>query len=499
MESLLKYVKSVLWRLRLEKSVRQLQAGLFAAAATALLILAVSRLFVVAHYVKIAAIASAVVLIIAFIMLFLKRVQRIDAIRQLDAYMPDNLLLTALTVKKEETHLAPALVQSAKLKVANAFELFQKREKQYVNLKMLVALGITSSLLAVLILFPSEAQQEAESIVKEKEIVEELKKDVKELAKQEPLPETKKELESLVQKLSQLKTSEETLREVIKKQKELKLKERGLAEKKAVADSTGNPEDQLTEEELKQLAALSQLSDELARNVGNTQTALNKIGKAPSLPALANAKPSSGNSTSDGEGNQSPSGEAGEADGAEDGTGQDGEQSSQAGTGDSKSTGAGQTGQGQNQGQASGQGQGQGSGQGQNPGQGTGAGQGSGTGQGQGQGSGQGTGMGGLGSGSGAGPGGGSGAGIGSGGRTLLSIPFKRVGGKVDPSVVKGQHGKGDFIEERETEGPVEKGTIRPYREVIGEYKESYLQSTDRMQLPPDLQNVLSDYFSSIE
>ena len=85
------------------------------------------------------------------------------------------------------------------------------------------------------------------------------------------------------------------------------------------------------------------------------------------------------------------------------------------------------------------------------------------------------------------------------GGRNLLSIPSNRVGEKADPSVVGGNLGEGEFIEERETEGPVEKGAVRPYKEVVGDYKDAYLKSTDRMQLPPDLQHILSDYFSSIE
>ena len=80
-----------------------------------------------------------------------------------------------------------------------------------------------------------------------------------------------------------------------------------------------------------------------------------------------------------------------------------------------------------------------------------------------------------------------------------MSVPFDRVGEKGETSVVGGNLGQGEFIEERETQGPVEKGTIRPYQEVVGDYKDSYLKSADKMQLPPDLQHILSDYFSSIE
>lgn len=43
------------------------------------------------------------------------------------------------------------------------------------------------------------------------------------------------------------------------------------------------------------------------------------------------------------------------------------------------------------------------------------------------------------------------------------------------------------------------KGSVRPYEDVIGEYEEKYLQSTERLQLPKDLQNVVESYFSSIQ
>ncbi|QUW21728.1 hypothetical protein JSQ81_18410 [Sporosarcina sp. Marseille-Q4063] len=58
---------------------------------------------------------------------------------------------------------------------------------------------------------------------------------------------------------------------------------------------------------------------------------------------------------------------------------------------------------------------------------------------------------------------------------------------------------EGESVEEREAYGLTERGTIRPYNEVIGNYKKSYLESTGKMNLSPDLQRVLSDYFSSIE
>ncbi len=46
---------------------------------------------------------------------------------------------------------------------------------------------------------------------------------------------------------------------------------------------------------------------------------------------------------------------------------------------------------------------------------------------------------------------------------------------------------------------PAIKGDIRPYEEVVGTYKDSYMQSTERLQLPSDLQQMVQNYFTSIE
>ena len=81
----------------------------------------------------------------------------------------------------------------------------------------------------------------------------------------------------------------------------------------------------------------------------------------------------------------------------------------------------------------------------------------------------------------------------------MLSIPTDRIGGYTDPSIVSGELGEGEFIEENEREGLVERGTLRPYQEVVGKYKDAYLKGSEKMGLPADLQRVLSDYFSSIE
>jgi hypothetical protein len=468
------YVKAALKRLRFEQFVYTGQTGLFIAVLLAVLVIAASRLFVLPHYKAFALGAAGLTIVVTIIYLVIKRSRLIEAIRRLDRYMPDNLLLTAMGIDEKDTHLASALIHVAESEVAAAFEDFKKRRKAYLNGKMLVGIIGLGVVLVMLLLLPSEAQLEAVAIVKEQEIIKEMKQDVQELIAKETLPDMKKELQELAEKLQQAETSEVALNELVKKQKEMRLKEQRLAERKEHSAQSEDASDTWTETEEKELDALGKMSDELAKNAGKAHTALNHIGKAPSLPALANAEnPPSAIE----EGKTDPSTEASGGEDQSDGNGQVGGEQ-QAGMGNKAVPGESQE-EGQEQGQGQSQGQAQGGDTGQSEEQGLGQG------QSQGQGS--------------ASEAGGSGVGKGSGGRNLLSIPYHRIGEKGDPSVVDGNLGEGEFIEERETEGPVERGTVRPYQEVVGQYKESYLQSTDRMKLPPDLQHILSDYFSTIE
>ncbi len=477
-ERLFTYVRATLRRLRFEQFVYTGQTGLFIAVLLAVLVIAASRLFVLPHYKAFALGAAGVTIVVTIIYLVTKRSRLIEAIRRLDRYMPDNLLLTAMGIDEKDTHLAPVLIHAAESEVAHAFEGFKQRRKAYLNGKMLMGIIGLGVVLVMLILLPSEAQLEADAIVKEQEIIKEMKQEVQELIAKEALPNMKKELQELAEKLQQAETSEEALKELVKKQKEMRLKEQRLAERKEHSAQTEDASDNWTEAEEKEMDALGKMSDELAKNAGKVHTALNYIGKAPSLPAIANAEnPPSAIE----EGKTDPSTEAGGGEDQSDGNGQAGGEQ-QAGTGSEAVPGESQ-GEGQEQGQEHGQGQSQGQAQGEGTGQSEE--QGLGQGQSQGQGSASGS--------------GGSGVGKGTGGRNLLSIPHHRIGEKGDLSVVEGNLGEGEFIEERETEGPVERGTVRPYQEVVGQYKESYLQSTDRMKLPPDLQHILSDYFSNIE
>ncbi|WP_078593051.1 hypothetical protein [Evansella clarkii] len=120
------------------------------------------------------------------------------------------------------------------------------------------------------------------------------------------------------------------------------------------------------------------------------------------------------------------------------------------------------------------------------------AGEGSGSGNGQGQGQSGGSGSGGIGSGA-----GGRGAGSGQGPRELVTVP-ERISGQENVEGDQGETGSGSGERYESETAPVLKGTVRPYREVIGEYEANYRESVDRMQLPGYLEGVVRDYFSEL-
>ena len=460
------FIRQAKRSLNLEQGLPKLQYGILLAFFVSTAILLVSRLFVFPYYGKIAIYAGIAVLLAVVIFIWWNRVHEKAALQRLDSFYPHNELVTALSLEDQSNPLVGSIMQKAINESPGAFEQFKKREKALWKPKALVGIILIAIMMGALSIFPSATQQQALVIEKEQDVIDDLEKEVAELEKKSESKETKKQLQELQNKLNELDTSEEALREVVKKQKELKLQEQKLKEKQDLAkQDSGEGAEGLTAEEQKQLEELMELQKELANTANSTQTALSKLGKPISFD-LQNAIASEfgSGSTEDGSsGEQSDTSSENEE-----------QQNSNEGNKSSEQSGQGQS-QGQNQGQGNGS-------QGQNQGQGQGNGAGSGNGQGTGTGNGN----------------GGSGAGLGQGSRDMLSIP-ERVGGSSETTADGGPLGEGTAVGEQKGPVPVTKGTIRPYEEVIGNYKDSYLKSSERMQLPKDLQDIVQSYFSSIE
>jgi hypothetical protein len=434
----------------------------------------VSRLFVWPYY-RQTALATFIVVILATVLFtWWKRVKEKEALHTLDDYFSHNELVTALSFEDDKDPLVLSLLTKALENVEKAFADFKARKKNLFRPKALIGLFGTVVVLAILYMFPAATQIEAIEVEKEKAVIEDVKKEVAKLEKKAETKEAKEQLKELQNTLKEAETAEEALREVVKKQKELALKEQQLKDKQ-MASKDGTSDDKgLSKEEVEQLKELAQMQQELTQNANATQTAMSKLGK-PASNTLQNAIASANSANNSQQNNPNPN-QNSSANSQQ--NNQQGQPNSQNGS--QQASGKGQQ-QGSNQSNQQGQGKGQGNGQGNGNGQGQGQGNGNGSGQGQGQGSGA-----------------GKGAGTGQGGRDLLTTP-KRIGGSSQTSVDGGALGDGSHVSEQQGNGPITKGSIRPYEEVIGSYKDSYLESSERLQLPKDLQNVVQSYFTSIE
>ncbi|SOC25665.1 hypothetical protein SAMN05880501_11916 [Ureibacillus xyleni] len=453
------FVRKAQRSLNIEQMVPRIQYGILLGLALSTAILLVSRLFVLPYYRNVTVIAGVGTIVVVVIYIWLKRVRKKEALHRLDDFYPHNELVTALSLHEDDNPLVQSILQKAQKETPQVYNQFKKRQKELWKPKALIGILLIGIVIGILSVFPSATQTEALVVEKEQEVIKDIKKEVAQLEKKTKSKEVKKELQELQTKLKDIDLSEEALREVVKKQKELKLQEQKLKEKKELANKDGaEGSDGLTAEEQEQLKELMEMQSDLASAANSTQSALSKLGKPISFD-LQNAIASELASES---ADASAEGEASSSE----------NQNSSNQQGNSQNS----NGQGNN---------GKGSGNGSN---GSGQGQGSGS-QGNGQGSG---------SGIGSGKSGGSGAGKGQGSRDLLAVP-ERIGGSSETTADGGKLGEGTAAGEQQGSVPVTKGTIRPYEEVIGEYKDSYLESSERMQLPKDLQDIVQSYFSSIE
>ena len=472
-------IAQVRLRLTFEGLLRNMQKGLLYAVLSACVILVVSRLFVLPYYANVALGAAILAFIAMVAKAFVNRTTKQEALHRLDAYYPYNELVTVLTNDNEENPLVQSLLKRALDEKDQAFQRFKKRPKQLFLPKTMMAAAGLAAFLLVLAIFPAASQQEAKVVEDERAITKDMEEKLDEFQKKELSELAKKELQELKKQLQDSENAEQALRELVKKQQELKLEEKKLEQKQDLANANGEG---LSAADSKRLAELKDMNKELAKSASTAQSSLSKLGTPLDVNlqntianalnnAQSNASASQNQAAGGQTGNPSGQGQAGQNSGASQGSNQ-----SNNGSGSGNQGGQGNQG---NQGNNGSQGQGNGSGSGSGSGNGAGNGAGAGSGSGQG------------------GSPGGSGAGIGTGNRNLLAVP-SRLGGTSGTTVDGGKLGEGKPIEEK-GEVPATRGEIRPYQEVVGSYKDSYMESTDRLQLPNDLQQMVQSYFTSIE
>jgi hypothetical protein len=447
-----KAVASARRALTYEQLYIAIQNGLLYAVLSITLVYTISRFFVLPYYSEMAFILGGIAFVVRLILALVKRPKQRESLLLLDQFYPHNELVTVLTTKELQPLLDTLRVQ-AERQIDQVLAAFHKRPKQLLQKKALAyALG-TCILFLLLLVFPAATQQEAKNIEADRSITKAIKKETKQQL-EKPVPEqAKKQLAELQKALEEAKTSDEALKELVKTQKELaKLKQDLLAES---LDQQPTAKGELT--------ALQEVNKTLAESASNAQSKMSTLGKPIDLTtqkviasmnqqsSITGANQSTNSSTIAGQSNNATSSQSNGTTSSTSSTSTNANQNSQS-----------QSGQGQ-----SGQGQGQGQG-----GQGKGGGQGSGS-------------LGGLLGGS------------GSGGRDLIAVP-QRVGEANEQTIDGGIQNEGERIKEKGTV-PATKGEVRPYADVLGTYEESFRQSTERLQLPNDLQQMVQQYFTSIE
>lgn len=451
-------VAQVRGKLLMEWFVRTAVRGVSAGAVTAVLLLAASRLFVWPGYTGYAAMAAVLVAVGVFVYECRRTPSRSESVQVLDSFSRDNIILAAETDGIREGPLSVALAEEAAAASGGALALFRKRKGRWTERKPLLVVCSAFAVAAALALFPSSAQQEAQEAEEERGIIEDLADHVNELTDRTEDQKTEKRLVDLSEKIRSADTPEAAVREAVKLQRELSLEER-LADRPVISAGQTAGERILTPGEA--AAALAELT-------GDAEEQLARMGRTSGAGEHASVGEQGADSSAKAEGQEgaSPSG-AGNP-----GSGSKGNTSGKSGGGESEGDGEkaqdsdGNGMESSNNGTGNGDSGGTGSGSESNGGEGAGSGR------------------------------GGAGQGSGDGDRNLVSTPQASTEPE-NPVLDSGPQKEGTSAADSLV--PAEKGEVRPYEEVQAEYRDAYVEHAGRLDLPEDLQKVLSDYFVSID
>ncbi|WP_409275645.1 hypothetical protein V1499_09270 [Neobacillus sp. SCS-31] len=526
----LKLLSPVRRQLRLARVFTAAQYGLASAGAGFVAVLLLARMVVFPYYIEAAIVCS----VLAFLSLFLVCVRRLpdwkEAAALYNSYVPEDRVLSAHSFHGREGAIEKLLLVEAISYMKREQDRVLSRKKKYPFTKWLAAGLLLAAAAVSLEQFPNKKIELAEKRQTELAAIKKVEEAVAEQMKKEKNPLAKKELEELMKELEKARSPEEALKAIDRKRKELALKELKEKEKTAELESLINELKEAGLENLassirekdveKALAEIRKLSNNGERRTPAQSAAMKKLAGADSALSeeqlgrlrkkleetfqadndskllasvqdtltkqgqkLQNEMAANGISTNgfametqnvspDG---QTPStGSQGENPPVT--SGASGNQSGSSPNNGSKPGSGPENGSGNGTGTGTENGSGQGSGPSSPPGQGNGSGNGIGTGQG-------------------GNPG--KGAGLGQGAQEFLTVPEK-IGGNIQVEADFGKLGEGG-ASEFESDWPVQRGTIRPYEEVYGEYAAANRNSLDRVKLPGGLENIVKNYFSDLD
>ncbi|MGG4266348.1 hypothetical protein [Peribacillus simplex] len=508
----LKLLKPIQQQLLMQLLFKEGQLLLLAVAVWSFLLLFIARLMVIPFILNYFFIGF-ICLLAFFLYRAVKRKPDIKMTASLfNQFVPDDRVVTGFAFLGNTGELETLQLRDAirLMKIHQAKVL--SRKKRWFYPKWLTSAFCLAICVLLFIFFPNKEMQEAQKLEKEVKIVEEVKKELEKKANKSKDPAVEKALKEVKKKIALEKDGEKALEALAKQSSELQLKEVKQKEKQKLLDKwqeqTKNsgfselakaltqkdmskvekelqklnekwdelPDEQkqalesltvqenpLSDEELE--ALIKQLeeamkSDELVKQLAEAnqaiqqagtqlQNQLSQNGMPPTQLAFTNNKGAQGNKAANqplGQPSTSASPNA--------------QPNSQSGNSAPNQQGQGQQG---------GQGGQQGVGQGQQSGQG----------------------------GNGGGGKGGTKGGTGQGPREMLTVP-EMTDGKQNTETDNGQLGEGSG-EEEEADGPVLKGNLRNYEEVYQQYENSYRQSTERVRLPSDLNNLVKNYFKKLD
>ena len=511
-------------KLIIEHVSRNLHLGLLLLSSLSLIIALLARVFVIEYLSEILIVSSCVLISVSVVVSFFTKPGNYTAATLFDDYVGEDRVKTALTYINDESVMSILQRRDTLSYMKNQMTIVEKRKIRLFYWKKLAIICAFFTITTISLYFPNDVMKTAAEQEIDKKVIKETKRELKKLTSQD----MSKELEDLKKLEVEAKTSEELLEKLVQQEKELEKKKQAALnenqrlkelseemkdfEKLSKALNNVNPEllkigldelkkdipvltdkqqkalqtllseltnqtvpslSELSEEQLDEL--LQQVEDNLEKMMANA----NELSELTNLQQqvqqmatslnqnMASAGLQSSNQLSFASSSNSTNQSSGNSQQSQNGQNQSGNSSNNNGQ-PQNGQGQGNNGQSQN-----GQGQGNGSGQG----------------------AGSGSGNGGSGSG-GNGTGTGSGAGFGQGARNL-TIPEKIEG---DQNVENdfGKTGEGSGEQQVAPDGPVLKGSVRPYEEVYGEYEQSYRESVDRMDLPGYLEDVVKDYFSEL-
>lgn len=419
-----------------------------------------------------------------------------------DEFIAEDRVKTALSFIAEDGEIYQLQRKDAIRLMKEKRNIILKRKKKWIHPQMILCVVVCLGGMILSIVFPNEKMELADKKEKETELVKKTEKKIDQLKKKEKNKTVKKELEKMKQEVKKENKAEEALKKLAKELNQLELKQIKAKEQqqqlnqlrnelnganlKQLANAIDKKEmkkiteqleklknnwDQLTEQQKQALAKLTNqneltieqlaqlekqlkmaiqlaaqlndanLSQETIKNIAlSLQQDMMKNGILSNEQIALSSNDPLNQMDSDNLVNE-------DNNGSSDGQSQ---------------------GQGQGQGQGRGQGQGQGNGQGQG---GVGTGQGNGT---------------------------GLGAGKGQGSRDFLTIP-ENISGKKNIENDFGRLGQGNSKEQFSGNSPILKGSVRSYEEVFREYEKSFRNSTERVQLPKELESIVKQYFSELD